>query len=241
VTLRFIAIAALAAGFAAADTYTIYDPFPGSSCADPACDVIGPNADFDVQKIVFDRGPTTTINIYTNFQNPSLAQWLDSGALWLNAGDLFLSFSGSAYGIALSSHDSFLTGNLYKIDPAQSRNADNVLGAQNPGVNLGGWVFRHTENVWLGGPANPVANVLESIDPAGGADAAYKVTLSFTSPDFLSDFQKDGGVGIHFASTTCGNDVINGFVPVPEAGTYMLVLGGLLALAGLDRYRRVRS
>jgi len=48
-------------------------------------------------------------------------------------------------------------------------------------------------------------------------------------------------MSIHFASATCGNDVVNGnLAPVPEPGTLALFGTGLMA-AGLVMRRRLAA
>ncbi len=245
--ILFFVILFLAASTASADIQTISDPFPGTSCASDTCDVIGPNAFFDIQKIELSFvGGGLDVSIFTNYGNPtplSLAPWDDGlgGGKLLSIGDLFFGFPNLAYGVPLDTHDGFQAGGLYKIgDPIGTRTAGNVLFLGS------GWVYRPYEVVWLGGtPGTPAATgtVINSFNPSGSLPKpTYKIDLSFSTlpQDFWDQLSANGGsMNVQFASATCANDIIKGTAVVPEPST-VLTLGTLLVLLAALTVRRTR-
>ncbi len=235
--MRFLPFLLLAVAPAAlAAPITISDPWGVG-----APDVIGANSSFDIQKGVFDFGPTSaTIKLYFNFgpNNTSLAPFA-LGSVTLSLGDLFLNGGGVNYGIALVAHNTAVSGDvaagtLYQINNSNGQlTASQALG--NPQIG-----YRPNEIVWLrnngAGSITPVA--VGSVSVQSGGDGVinpeFVVTLNLTYSSTIGATL--ASPSIHFASATCGNDILEG--QIPEPGSLSLIGGGLLLAAGIKFRRR---
>jgi hypothetical protein len=253
-------LAALSAGVALADPVllgAVYDPFPGSSCSSGACDVIGENVAFDIQRIeVLQGAGTLIVSIYTNYDHstapPAPWSYTSPGAhpstLHLSIGDLFFGIDGVlAYGVALQAggHDGFLQGGFYRVTGTQT--ASDVLGIHS--YPASSWIFRDSAPVWLGGtaPAAPLAQGAHQVSVGGNGVTSAKWVMTVTLPTtqltpLWSDLQgHDRQLGIYFASNTCGNDIISGTISVvPEPGTGLLAFCALVLAAAGRRLVRMR-
>lgn len=251
-------------GAVSAAPFTIQDPFPGTSCSDGSCDVVGPLGSFDINfgtfnvtstgatfRLVFNYGSGSTLAPFASVsQNPT-------GNLYV--GDLLLSVNGGAgyqYGVALNSRNAgapnpgaanataATAGTLYAINGILTSNQ--VMGGLNS-------VYRQNTPVWfttLGTVISVGSVAVDSTQPnPGGAD--FDVTIAFSwGPNLTTDQQAlvdaftNGAFGVSFSSATCGNDILTGVnepseEDVPEPVTVMLTGAGLVGL-GLLR-RRVRQ
>jgi hypothetical protein len=241
-------------------SFTFTDPFPGSSCANESCDVVGPRENFDIEKIVANIGGSGQVSsflIYTNWGgNNNLDPYVFNGST-LYLGDLLFTVGGVLkYGIALTGHgdsvnpgaytggQTLTQGRLYRIDElAQGILSSNqVMGSNPPSI------FRQNVPVWL----NQTGGSLTALGSAGtvsaqnlgmGFDPRFIITVNITLPDsVLPDFEA-GVWGLSFASATCANDIIEGRTtaeqePIPEPGTLTLLGAGLAALGVAHRRRR---
>jgi hypothetical protein len=221
---------------------TISDPYLQPNCAS-GCDVIGANADFDIQKIVFTSltSSSITAQIYTNYHSGAagLAPWSESG-ITLSIGDLMFQEGSDEYVVPLHDHGLFHAGQLYSV--TELLTAQTVLG------NPSGVSYRNGEYVWGGGTPTAIgaagsvsvacANgeaVVGGQCPSGGE---LIVTATF-HPDsaFWNDLSTQE-MTVDFAAATCANDVISGFVdPVPAPATGLLLGGGLLGMGARLRRR----
>jgi hypothetical protein len=235
--MRFLPFLLLAVAPAAlAAPITILDPWGVG-----APDVVGANSSFDIQKGVFDFGPTSaTIKLYFNFgpNNTSLAPFA-LGSVTLSLGDLFINGGGVNYGIALVAHNTAVSGDvaagtLYRINNSNGQlTASQALG--NPSIG-----YRPNEIVWLrndgAGSITPVA--VGSVSVQSGGDGVinpeFVVTLNLTYSSTIGATL--ASPSIHFASATCGNDILEG--QIPEPGSLSLIGGGLLLAAGIKFRRR---
>ena len=245
---------------ASADT-VVSDPFNGSHCSSPACDVIGDRMLFDIQSAsAVLNGNVMTAKVAFNTKYSDLKPFTIS-TLKLDVGDLFFynpanpynpstpSTLNVMYGLPLYDHGVFDAGSLYKIDGSSGNtalNAQQTLASRNAGFNPAYWIFRNFEYVWLGGAGNAVAGtpVTENIASLGNgiSDAKYLVTMSFTVPSgFLSDLVHDGEIGIAFASASCGNDVLRGVAEVPEPSFIVLIAAGMVGAAFVHLRRRASA
>lgn len=228
--LLAIAPAALAAPITITDQWGVGAP-----------DVVGANSSFDIQKGVFDFGPTSaTIKLYFNFgpTNTSLSPF-SLGSVILSLGDLFISGGGVNYGIALAAHNTAVSGDVAAGTLYQINNSNGQLTAAQA-LNGPSITYRPNEIVWLrnngAGSITPVA--VGSISVQSGGDGVV-------NPEFVVtiNMQYSSTIGanlaspsIHFASATCGNDVLDG--QIPEPGSLGLIGGGLVLAAGLKFRRR---
>ena len=223
---------------------TITDPYLQPPCPS-GCDVIGANADFDIEKIVFTSltSSSITVQIYTNYHSGAadLAPWSDSGVT-LNIGDLMFQEGSDQYVVPLHDHGPFQAGQLYSV--TELLTAQTVLG--NPsGVN-----YRNGEYVWGGGTSTPIgapgsvsvacANgeaVVGGQCPSGGE---LIVTATFNPDSTFWNELSTQEMSLDFAAATCANDVITGFVdPVPAPATFFLLGGGLIGMGARVRRKEV--
>jgi hypothetical protein len=246
---------------------TVTDPFGGpSNCSfsmspsyDGGCDVIGNPADYDIQRAELSVNSNwVSLDLFFNFGNSTLSNFNDHGLL-LSAGDVFFynpndpntttymdlaghksSFPVFQFGVPLVEHNGLKPGDLYRIgyasDPTPLQTADDML-------HNSGFYYRRNQPVWM-----PAGSSLEkggsgvTVSPFGNGstDGLYQVTIGFVpTADFLA-MTSSGSLGIQWAVALCGNDVLNGSVPVtpnPEPGTMVMLAGGALA-AVLGKWRR---
>jgi hypothetical protein len=235
------------AAIAGATPITFSDPWQQGSP-----DVIGLLERFDIQKVVVDvTASTVNVDIYTNFapgtNGTSIAPYTDG--LTYNIGDFFFTVGGTLkYGIPLYDHagspnggpsgSNVTAGNVYQILSA----TNGVMTARQALNNPGGYIYRPDEVVLLlnnTGTLDPLGTGSVHVDTSG-TNPEFKISLSL--PSSISGFYSDmsgGNWGIHFASASCGNDIIDGTnSQVPEPATFVMLGGALLGL-GLIRRRMV--
>lgn len=251
---------ALAPLFAGAAPVTILDPFgaAATSCASASCDVIGDKALFDIDRAVFDFGASSsTIDLYLNFQNPSLSPFVNSG-ITLDVGDLLFAAGGHfRYGVALRTHGgstnggpagtTVLAGHLYELPQGDG----NTMTARQALNNPSGVVYRPDQPVWLWNQGNlldrATGTVTTSVFGDGTTRGRYDVRINFSSlpSNFLNDLAASG-LDASLAVATCGNDVLSGHLqtrlqttgnPV-SAPAPLLLMGAGIAVMGWTRRRR---
>jgi hypothetical protein len=240
------------------ETIIVTDPFniAGDS------DVIGNKLQFDAQSVQVTTGTgTLTIDIRTNFDNPNLYSFRDTGVR-LNIGDLFFTVNGAyEYGIPLAYHNGpaggpwgnrVYAGHVYQItDPATA-----LLTARQTLHNPAYVEYRPDAIVWmidLGGlrdvtAGTPTVQVLPIAGNNGVNGPLYDIRVNTSLPAGLFSLPT-ASYGLEFAVATCGNDLVEGPLnfsssdplrqagfgnPVPEPATLLLVIGAaLLALSRL--------
>jgi hypothetical protein len=202
-------------------------------------DVIG-NPNFKIDQMDVNRsGNLWTVAISGEYFTDHQNQTIDGGAPFkLNPGDLYINSTGwiATSGTtnhyetdqfnALSEHWNYVVTykdnkwGLYALDTHYNAiTYTNVapLGAES------GWIFRKNQ-AWQGGAIG-----------ASLGDATYNLvgdTLTFTFDAKNITFGNE--VGFHW-TMQCGNDVIEGKVPVPEPTTMLLLGLGLIGVAGIRR------
>jgi hypothetical protein len=251
-----LAIAALVFGqLALADPVTFQDPYPGSSCANPSCDVIGSNALFDIDKIIFQgiTGNQAKFDIYTSFLGGASLTPTSFGGSILYLGDLlFTQGTGIVYGVALTAHAgsgnngavsggiALTQGGLYAVNNSFGILSSNqVMGTTNN-------IYRQNKPVWLFDNGESSVSQLGtgsvSVSTLNNVATSLLITVLIPTNNSFGTFLNDGDWGLSFASATCANDILEGRYtegqePIPEPSTYLLMSAGLIGL-GLLRRRR---
>ena len=245
--LPWIASLALLAGSARAGTL-FADPYGVG-----APDVLGNPADFDIRSLeVQDLSPANLqINLRLNYHggDASLAAFTEDGSSFASVavglGDVLIQGHSSLWAVPLSSSGpvggpggiygyaaavpvaqpmsriQLLPGSLYRVTGALT--AGQVLGVS-PAADL-----RADEPVW--GQIDNFTPDFQGYFPiaygVGGSEIAIQLQIAI-GPAFYDDVSN--GYSVHFASTTCACDVLDGAVPEAPAAALALV-GIALALA----------
>jgi hypothetical protein len=239
----------------------ITDPFRQnqSNCAytstpnyDGGCDVIGDEADYDIQMAsVVISGNTATVSLFfntdgTSGQGPNMAlgPFIDAG-ISLIVGDLFFYDPNTIYdpsdptteaflkyGVPLEGHDSLNAGALYRVGNTET--AQTALNDPSAFYRKDETVLMTSGTLASAGTGVNVANFGD-----GNTNAMYKATVSFqATADFLS-LVENGQIGILFSAADCANDVLQGTVDTaPEPRSLALIAGGFGLLAGIAVWRR---
>ena len=231
-----------------------------TSCASPACDVIGEKAWFDIDKIqVSVTTSLAQIDVYSNFNTQNFTPYSLLG-LNLNVGDLLFKVDGQyKYGIALHDHAGALNGGtgspnptaggavtagmLYEITNGNS----GVMTAVQALQHTDQFIYRYDDPVWLWNQGSNLESIVAgsvtvSSSPLSGPTPGYYVheTISFTPTQEFLNIYTGQGFELDFASATCANDILDGSVTgtVPEPGTLAMFT---LGFAGLSVSRRKKK
>jgi hypothetical protein len=198
----------------------------GYTINDPVGDRIG-NWVFEIYGIDALITPASlTFSLYANY--PQTGYTVGSWATF--AGDLAIDANNDGtyeYGFALTTHDVFSAGSLYKVTSWKM---------SNDYAPASGYIYNQGRIVAIGvGEPVPVGSgevpIWGWIDLAGtGPDWRIDVTLN---PGLFSGL--GGEIGLYWAAATCANDYVEGTAPVPEPATMLLVGFGLIGLAGYGR------
>jgi hypothetical protein len=230
------------AAIAGATPVTFTDPFGVGSP-----DVIGALDKFDIQKVVVDvTGSGTNVDIYTNYGpgSTSIAPYTSDGTSY-NIGDFFFTVGGTLkYGVVLYGHDAtpngsstagaVTAGQLYLIN-----NVDAGTLTASEALNGYSGSYRPSEVVLLSKTDSALTLLgATSVNlDTSGSNPEFKISFSMpssTSQSFYNDMS-GGNWGIHFASASCGNDIIDGRNQVPEPSTLVMLGGALLGLGAIRR------
>jgi hypothetical protein len=227
-------------------------------------DVIGSPLQFAAQSVSVTPGNgTLDIDIRTNFDNPQLHSFRDTGVR-LDIGDLFVTVNGTySYGIPLAYHngpaggpwgDRLYAGHVYAIDDpsalltARQTLHDPMYVDYRPDaivwmVDLGG-----VKDVTVGTPTVQVQSIAGD-DGVNGPLYDIHVTTSLPAGLFSSPTDT---YGLHWAVATCGNDLVDGALSfgagpqlltiqqaaVPEPSTTYMAIGAFLVSIALYVSRR---
>ena len=191
-------------------------------------DVIGyPDFSLDGMTITINGNTMAVVITGDYFKRLGLAGSYDPGDLYINKDgwsvsgtaphyydDIFSSSEGWDYVIHLDPNT--LTGNIYDIKFSDIT----MTGAPS------GYAYR-ADQAWKGGYGNPVpGNVTGSINSSG-------ITYNFDT----THLGLGNEFGLHW-TMQCGNDVIEGQAHAPEPATIILLVAGLVGLAGALRRKK---
>jgi len=163
-------------------------------------------------------------------------------------GDILFMWNGNFYGIAMSNHDGYTAGNLYKANGFLTSQQVLLAGGVPPATQ-GGVIPRPTLAVELAGGGTQVGSGALNVTPNGGNGltfAEYTITDSFSAPsNFLNS-----AFSVFDTSYACANGYLEGDNgggfnggtggTTPEPGSWLLILPGLV-LVGIARLRKNRA
>lgn len=240
--------AVLSAAAGSVNAYMLDDNYVGGDDHGRG-DVIGYKSKFDVLGLdVSISGSYVTVDIATTFWDDiGVYSSLTSNGQGIGVGDLFLSSSWNPAGSASDGYlgDNSSTGTVWSygvaVDNAYSStggdatfyaltaptNADNALDSD---MFMSGGIFRNGQEVAVSTQSDYVKKLSNEASWSVG-NGVISFAFDATGTDLL-----DGELALHWAML-CGNDVIEGSVPVDvnEPATLGLLGLGLFGLAFLRR------
>lgn len=235
--------------------------FVGPTPAKPGSLIIGDPLEYEVFGATLTQptagDPNWNLTIRTNYGDPTKNLISGSPAIIppflygdgsgpFTIGDFLILWNGNNYGVALTSHDGYAAGNLYRAGPAGYLTSGQIMDNPNPPFDKHSPNPSHNVLLAPGGTLLGTGILSGSQTGDGATAAKYTLVIQFSAP---ANFLGTGDFSIDFSSYACANGILmgtgtftgGGGGDIPEPSTLFLSVPVLLAGFHFARKHRRRA